>query len=90
MYFTHFVRKRASSRTTDSAGSAEGAESVESVVESVGSQILFRTLERERERTRVPHVRTPSRMEDWGNSVETFFAQTFIHTIVSDAEILRS
>ena len=44
MYFTHFVRKRASSRTTDSAGSAEGAESVESVVESVGSQILLRTL----------------------------------------------
>ena len=45
MYFTHFVRKRASSRTTDSAGSAEGAESVESVVESVGSQILFGALE---------------------------------------------
>ena len=44
MYFTHFVRKRASSRTTDSAGSAEGAESVESVVESVGSQILLKTL----------------------------------------------
>ena len=38
------VRKRASSRTTDSAGPAEGAESVESVVESVGSQILFTAL----------------------------------------------
>ena len=39
---------------------------------------------------RAAHVRPPSRMEDWGNSVEKFFAQTFIHTIVSDAEILRS
>ena len=38
------VRKRASSRAKDSAGSAEGAESLESLVESVGSQILLRTL----------------------------------------------
>ena len=38
------VRKRASSRAKDSAGSAEGVESLESLVESVASQILFETL----------------------------------------------
>ena len=35
-------------------------------------------------------VRTRARTEDWGNSIDDFFAQTFIHTIVSDAELLRS
>ena len=39
-----FERKRASSRAKDSAGSAEGAESLESLVESVGSQILLGAL----------------------------------------------
>ena len=38
------VRKRASSRAKDSASSAEGVESLESLVESVGSQILLRAL----------------------------------------------
>ena len=38
------VRKRASSRAKDSAGSAEGVESLESLVESLGSQILLTTL----------------------------------------------
>ena len=39
---------------------------------------------------RAAHVQTASRTEDWGNSVWDFFAQTFFHTIVSDAELLRS
>ena len=38
------VRKRASSRAKDSAGSAEGVESLESLVESLGSEILLTTL----------------------------------------------
>ena len=38
------ARKRASSRAKDSAGSAEGVESLESLVESLGSQILLAAL----------------------------------------------
>ena len=41
-------------------------------------------------RRRAAHVRMGARTGDWGNSIENFFAQTFIHTIVSDAELLRS
>ena len=38
---------------------------------------------------RGPLERTAAKTEDWGNSIDDFFAQTFFHTVVIDAELLR-